>query len=709
MKKRNCGLGLLLGLVVAVTGCGNTAGEIPKLEEPVAANSAYRPVEQGSIGDVEIRFATVVPQTYCCFYDTNVKISDITVEVGDYVEAGSVVAYADIGEARDTLTGLQQELDYENKTYELNSQIAAAKIAQLTDQKQCLQAQTDTSDDETDYDTQIATLQENARYDGLLHQYRVDKLAESIALQQSILADGTLLAAHSGYVTFVKNIAGNADAGASENIVIISDPSDTYLELTDVTVDQYGLSDYEVKYLTIAGVSHEVTEIPYTSEELILAKAADSYPNVRLACPDAGELAVGENYPIYYIKNRVEDVLMIGRDSLYQEGDQYFVYVRTPSNEKERREITIGDKDTHYVEVTSGLTLGEEVYYSSDVRMPADYQEYTVGMSDFELTNYSRTYSLCNAMTYWYGSEYEGSITQIAVEEDQEIKKGDLLYVVDSGEGKAALAQAQNQIDQENLSYETMVKNYDQQLASLTDDYDKQIVIYEKELAEVSHAYRLGQLKKSYRAIAENNDGTGKISVYAREAGTVSQIIVTEGDKVTPGSDILALSVPSGDKLLVQMAPMKTLKNYETNIADVGEQICIQSKDTQATGSCVGWAAGSNNLKKAYLTTRDGKAYLTHSAASGYEYPAFFVRMDDESFYQDMPAGTVSFSYINMKDVTVVPSSLIYREDDQSCFVWRIQNGELVKQYVQIKEDLCQDGMQVVLSGIREGDVLAAE
>lgn len=723
MRKQIRYLCIPLAAVLLFSGCAKTASaDVPELLEPAAANSAYRPVERGDIGDVEIRFGTVVPTDYCSFYDTNVKISEISVEVGDYVEEGDVVAYADIEEAQKTLTGLQQELTYENQTYELNCKIAEERIAKMEYEKQCLEGVQDADEEETQESdtaqdtaqienlaTQIATAQEDLRYDGLLHQYRVGKLNESIGAQQAIIADGTLRAIHSGYVTFTKNIAKNSSAGASENIVIISDSEESYIELSDVTVNNYSFSDYEVKYINIGGETHDVTEIPYTSEELILAKAAGSYPNVRLTCDDAGGLTIGDTYPIYYRKESVQNVLTIGRDSLYEEDDHYFVYVKNQEDEKEKREITVGAEDTHYIEVTGGLSEGELVYYSSDVRMPSDYDAYTVEVSDFELANYSKTYSLCNSLAFWYTSDYEGTITDIAVEADQKVKKGDLLYVVDTGEGKAALTQAQNQINQENLSFEEMVKEYDSQLAELTDEYEIRIVNYEKELAALSHAYRLRQLQDNYNAIGENNDGNGKVSVYADRDGTVSKILLMDGDKVSPGTDVLSVSTQAGDKLLVEMAPIKSMKTHGDNIADVGEQISIQAGDLVYTGTCIGWTVNSNNSEKAYLTTEGDTAYLSHSMSSGYEYPAFYVQMDDAGFYEEVPTGILTFSYIRMKDVAVIPSSMIHVESDEIYYVWRIQNDQLVKQYVQVSDTLVNDGMQVVLSGIKEGDVLAAE
>ena len=211
--------------VLLCTGCGTqTAQDIPKLIEPVAINSAYRTVEYGDIGSTKILLGTVVPMDYCHFYATNVTVSEIVVEVGDYVEAGDVLAYADVAFAEEELSELQSELAQENEVYDINCRITETKLAQLEWRKQEStrednkaepdveepditddgmeegnitaegMEETDMADDsieeaditaedieeadmadddieEQDIENEIQVEQENARYDSLLHQY----------------------------------------------------------------------------------------------------------------------------------------------------------------------------------------------------------------------------------------------------------------------------------------------------------------------------------------------------------------------------------------------------------------------------------------------------------------------------------------------------------------------------------------------------------
>ena len=63
----------------------------------------------------------------------------------------------------------------------------------------------------------------------------------------------------------------------------------------------------------------------------------------------------------------------------------------------------------------------------------------------------------------------------------------------------------------------------------------------------------------------------------------------------------------------------------------------------------------------------------------------------------------------------VLPSYMVKKETDAldmekvSYYVWRVADGEIVKQYVFV-DDMLSDGKQtVILSGVKEGDLLAGE
>lgn len=741
---------VLTGLffVMLIGGCGSKKTEtIPDLKEPAASNASYQQVTYGDIGTTNVLLGTAVPKEYGQAYEANVTVTKILVEPGDTVEKGDVLAYADVDEASASRKAKQQELSHENTVYELNQKINQLQQDKLANQQKQqdtaenniqdaaennIQEEDDMQESATENNTQeteaeaeditsqIAVLQENSRYDTKLHEYRVQKLNEEIAALDALIADGTLKANHSGEVVYTKSLTVNRKAGAGENVAIVADTEDLAIELKDVTVQNYKYKDVSEKYMLQSGERVPVTEREYSTDELVLAKINNNYPNVLIEKPEGVELKAGELYPIYFEEKKAEHVLLVGNDSLYQEDGETYVYVKAGDDTREKRKVTAGAADDHNTQITDGLAEGEAVYYETTERMPSDYTEYTVERSDFQVENHGLKYGRADKNARVYLTEKEGVLVEIAVEKDAEVKKGDLLYIIDTGEGKAAITEAANAIETENTTYQKQQADYDAQLIELqnaTDsvsDYDRQIITLQKEVAEADHSYTLQQLQAAYDTLSRGNDGTGKLSVYADEDGQVSKITVWEGDTVEAGDEILKMKGEASDLLLVQMVSSKSVTVYTDDIAEAGEPVSITSGDTTYTGTCVGFAAGSNNLDEGCLYIDENGAYYTFQTTSGYDTPAFYVRMNDE-IVDDMGNGeSVDFPYISMEDVIVLPAGMIYEEKDAmhpdkvSYFVWKMEGDHLVKQYVLLDDTLTGNG-KVVLFGIESGDVLARE
>lgn len=731
-KSQSMFLVVLTGLLFAmlIGGCGSKKTEtIPDLEEPAASNASYQQVTYGDIGTTNVLLGTAVPKEYGQAYEANVTVTKILVEPGDTVEKGDVLAYADVDEASASRKAKQQELSHENTVYELNQKINQLQQDKLANQQEAAvvddtqEAITEESPQETGTENitfQIAVLQENGRYDTKLHEYRVQKLNEEIAALDALIADGTLKANHSGEVVYTKSLTVNRKAGAGENVAIVADTEDLAIELKDVTVQNYKYKDVSEKYMLQSGERVPVTEREYSTDELVLAKINNNYPNVLIEKPEGVELKAGELYPIYFEEKRAEHVLLVGNDSLYQEDGETYVYVKAGDDTREKRKVTAGAADDHNTQITDGLAEGEAVYYETTERMPSDYTEYTVERSDFQVENHGLKLSRADKNARVYLAAKEGEIVKIAVEKDAEVKKGDLLYIINTGEGKAAITEAANAIETENTTYQKQQTDYDAQLIELqnaTDsvsDYDRQMITLQKEVAEADHSYTLQQLQAAYDTLSRGNDGTGKLSVYADADGQVSKITAWEGDTVEAGEEILKMKGETSDLLLVQMVSSKSVTVYTDDIAEVGEPVSITSGDTTYTGTCVGFAAGSNNLDEGCIYTDEDGVHYTFQTTSGYDAPAFYVRMDDEITDDMGKGGSVDFPYISMEDVVVLPAGMIYEEKDAmnpkkvSYFVWKVEEGHLVKQYVLLDDTLTGNG-KVVLTGVEAGDVLARE
>lgn len=759
----------VLGICVSFLagGCGKmTESSIPELEEPVALNEAYRPVEYAAIGSVQVLMATAVPMDYCNYYSANVNISQIYVEPGDTVNEGDVLAVCDVDEAKEQLQECQAALVHENETYEISAQISDTQIKLWENQAagqdnnkhnkmdtadgamdDVYGANTDTNIDEyvadTDefsteqleksdrteesYSTKIETEQENQRYDKQLHEYRVQKINEQMALYQQLVDDGTLKAAHSGLVTYTKKLTEGRSAAAYENIVIVSDTDDLVLDIKDTAINEYKYSDYDKKYVIVDGEKYDVTESQYTSEVLVLSKINNRYPDVCVESREKPSLTAGQMYQVYFEKTKANQALVVGKDSIYKDGDTRYVYVKNNEGGREKRIITTGESDENYTQVTEGLKEGELVYYNSTDQVPTKYSKYTVTRSDFDIANYGVQYSRSDAGTITETCDYEGQIVSVNVKQDDTVEKGMLLYVVDTGEGKAAITEAKNAIDSENESYAQKIADYNKQIKDLSEEnnrqdekpdtaYDEQqlklnlqLLDLQKKLAGVDHTYQLSRLQSAYDSISAGNDGKGNISVYAKNDGKVSKVSVKAGDNVEEGADILQITGNSTDVLLVQVKESNSYKVYKDNIADVGERVSLELDGTTIYGSCIGFAGYGREAQKGYVNQDDKGVHITGNTDSGYGNAAFYIKLDNGIPDDLTGASAVKFSYVSFKKVVVVPTSIIHKQvnpmdkDDISYYVWKIDGDSVVKQQV-ILSDYTSGSNTLVLYGIDEGD-----
>ena len=762
----------VLGICVSFLagGCGKmTESSIPELEEPVALNEAYRPVEYAAIGSVQVLMATAVPRDYCNYYSANVNISQIYVEPGDTVNPGDELAVCDVDEAKKQLQECKAALAHENETYEISAQISDTQIrlweSQAAGQDNNEPDQSDGTADDTheadadtnideyaavtgefsteqteknestgeDYNKQIATEQENQRYDKQLHEYRVQKINEQMALYQQIVDDGTLKAAHSGLVTYTKKLTEGRSAAAYENIVIVSDTDDLVLDIKGTAINEYKYSDYDKKYVIVDGEKYDVTESQYTSEVLVLSKINNRYPDVCVESREKLFLTAGQMYPVYFEKTKVDQALVVGKDSIYKDGDTRYVYVKNDEGGREKRIITTGEYDENYTQVTEGLKEGELVYYNSTDQVPTKYSKYTVTRSDFDIANYGVSCSRSDAGTITETCDYEGQIVSVNVKQDDTVENGMLLYVVDTGEGKAAITEAKNEIDAENESYAHKIADYDKQVKDLSEGgssaeennkqdekpdtaYEEQqlklnlqLLDLQKKLAGADHTYQLSRLQSAYDSISAGNDGKGNISVYAKNDGKVSKVSVKAGDNVEEGSDILQITGNSTDVLQVLVKDSNSYKVYTDNIADVGERVSLELDGTTIYGNCIGFAGYGRQAQRGYINQDDKGVHITGNTDSGYGNAAFYIKLDNGIPDDLTRASAVKFSYVSFKKVVVVPTSIIHKQvnpmdkDDISYYVWKIDGDSVVKQPV-ILSDYTSGSDTLVLYGIDEGD-----
>lgn len=752
---------LSMALVFCMTSCGKKQEDVPELLEPITTNEAYRPVTKGDVGKRVIKNGSVVPTDYCYFFKSSVTVSKIYVNVGDYVEKGTVLAEADSDEAAEGIEELKASLSSTQQTHAINEKIFEQNQKEIDYKIKACQEAGD-SEGEKEYQNTKAVNAENNRYDNMLYNYQIKKIQTQIDEKEELETDNKLVAEQSGYVTYTKSLTGEDDDGtatSAENIVIISDYSDPYIEITGEKITKDGYASYKTLYTMIDGKRYELEEYKYSNQEIAAAQSVSKLPYVRFKLKDADNksiLKTGTTIPLYFSTSSASQVLVIGNDSLYEEGDKNFVYVKTDSSDKEKRDIVIGATDENYTEVVSGLEEGELVYYDSDSTLPSNYTTYEVSLDNFKKTGTSKLYKMVDTNQITYSAPADGYFTKFELAEGQEVKKGDLLFTVDSGGGSAELMELNSQISDAKSEYDSSVAEYDSQIADLRKQISEyqsgkkpqkaatpgdadgentlymveqltcqiEVAKYNKELAKINYNATVNPLITKRDKLNENNDGQGNISVYAESDGVIQSVFASmgyqlkEGDKVVSiGSDeaqMMSLSLNTESSSGSGMGGMdggdSGSDNDETPKLLINQEVTLvdQKDDSkQLSGRCIGATA---DAQKSYVTTIGDLVYVTTSSAS--DETRYFIQVDDESFYDSPKGYFVSYALYSLENIVTVPANLIYHEKNKVTgkeydYVWKITGDEIVKQYVTIGKTYASTSC--ILTGLSEGDLIAKE
>ena len=489
--KKIISLGMLTCLLLAesftLTGCGKGAGRADiSLDEPSATTYAFRPASKRRIGNVEILMGTVMPASYPCTAEKAVTIADINAELGQYVKAGDVVAHGDTAGYLEQLEELNGRIAELKGSRSLKDEVSTWQIKKLYYQKEECQKNKDMAG-ARNADREIAMEKENTRYDLSVIDNDIKTVEKSIADINEEMSRLTFTAPHDGFVSYVAPVDEGCVINPGDNIVVISDENELYIETEDVAADEYQYKNYKSKWAYIEGKEVPVTEYEFSNEELEAAKGKGVYPSMSFVAgnfnkiedkdgdekdngstegkdDDATEaaglegeisnkrndvgLTPGMVVPIYFVKGEYRECLSVGNDSLYRDDDMAYVYVKGENGELSQRTVTVGDTDPYYSEIREGLSEGEEVFYENNALMPVSYSEAAVRVSDYNVELSSEYYEAALTKYSIYMSPCTGVIDQESViKAGDEVQAGDNLLSISAVTGKAELYEAKTAVD----------------------------------------------------------------------------------------------------------------------------------------------------------------------------------------------------------------------------------------------------------------------
>ena len=460
--RKGAALALLFAMLLSVSSCGTKeTAAAPELLTPVALTDSYRPVERRDIGEVSYLNGTVVPESYPVFSKDTIFIYQLKVNPGDQVKKGDVIAVGDTREAEKEISACTKQMEVLRQE-RASKEIISKKTEEKLGYRKKAAEEAGFTEEAAAYDMAIRKEQENRRYTLAQDDAAIAELGKQISKLKEARGKLTFTAPHDGQVTYLVDITSSSGSMvmANSNIAVISDFSDLYIESEEETND-YKYADYQEKYIMSDGKKYPVEEYAYTQAELSYAKNVNRYPRVRFRAKGLTQEA-GSVVPIYFTKNSCTDVLAVGNDSVYQEGEVYYCYVQDSEGQRERRELELGVRDSLYSEVKSGLSEGEQVLYDNKAVMPAKYKEYQVKPGVYTEEAETEYYGLLETEHKIRLAETTGSVQEVKVSAGASVTKGQELLTIAIPSGKGEQAEQKNTITDIEQGHKASLAEFDE-------------------------------------------------------------------------------------------------------------------------------------------------------------------------------------------------------------------------------------------------------
>ena len=737
---------LLVCFVMLLSGCGKKE-KAPELLSPVAEVEAYRPVTKRIVGKVETLEGKVVPKDYPCFSSIPLTISEVKVGVGDYVKAGDVLAESDTTQMKEELKQVTTEIASLNRQKAL-----ASEVTDLTLKKLGIERDTEIilSDayELAKKDKEIAETLENLRYQKAVIDSDLASLAKRKAKLEKEMSGRTFTAAHDGYITYVKDFTHSNHVDASENILVVSDFDDLYIETEEVNTHEYKYENYKSKWTFVNGQRVLIKEHPYTSAELSYAQGLTKYPPQSFdLC--SGNLTIGYYLTLYFSENGFEEKLAVGNDSIYRENGETFVYVRNDKGEKEKRKVELGlVDDVNYTEVISGLSEGEIVFYKNMVTPPVTYETIQAGLQDYTETGETDSTYLAYPYTKFImapvSGTYHGSAAASVVSEGEELcSVVSNAGVIASEEARVALSKFDRNRKRQKQAFEAGRVNIETMLKQtegldspdLTNEVDavtgetvygairelrhlKERLNLELEILHTTEEANIKDynarrtlLQEQYSKLSKTASGDG-VSVTAPKNGRVYYKIYNDGDEIGKDEYLMAFEMRGDEKdstrLLTSFSEGGTGVKVKYQPL-LGQPVLAKSESGSWNGSVI---AVNADQSRNILFTRDGKECVTNSKpfTRGVQFQ-FFVKLDGELTESDMKGMKVSFGGRRFEKVVSLPVNSVKTEENRytgkdKYYVWKVENDMVVKEYVKIYKTEAVTGSAYILSGVDAEDVI---
>lgn len=384
-------------LLISATACGKPKDANKENKESTATNvTSYTAVPKDVAQTVSYTGELKAAETASVTCMASAKITNVLVDVGDYVSAGTTLLTLDTaslklqydqavasynsalaaynsttgGSTQQQILNLEQNLSAAKTSYNtaLDSynrekalfDIGATSEINLTNAKTALenaQLNLDTAQKNYDLTVQVVTPETSATA-----KASVDSAKAAVALAQNNLNNASVTAPISGYIAS-KNVNRGQMASAGIELFTIKNTGsyDAEISVTESVIPSVTVgtpATVTVKSAGVEAVSGSVSLVNPTKN------AQTGLYTVRVTVANSNDALKEGMFADITLKTAVSaNGLAVPSEALIQEGEGYYVYVIS-GDTAEKRDVETGISDGTYTEITLGISENEQIVVS---------------------------------------------------------------------------------------------------------------------------------------------------------------------------------------------------------------------------------------------------------------------------------------------------------------------------------------------------------
>lgn len=285
--------------------------------------------------------------------------------------------------------------------------------------------------------------------------------------------------------------------------------------------------------------------------------------------------------------------------------------------------------------------------------------------------------------------QVSGQLMQICVSEGQQVKKGTILFVIDSRNAQLELEAAQANLQAAEASANSAKMEYE----SNRNLFEKKIVSrYMLDNSENAYKQAQAAVSQANAAVSRAKVNLGFCTITSPVAGIIGEIPVSEGIQVSPGTH---LTIVSGNTLMeaVFSVPESVLEEavaegYEGKMKDaldVFPDVTFMMKN------------GTEYPHKGRITSATG---VVNAATGTIACKATFPNPDGQ-LYSGIQ-GSIILPY-NNENVIVIPQYAVVRLQDRA-LVYKVKDDNTATAVTVTIEDTGNGKDFIVTSGLNVGD-----